>query len=319
MILGMTLIVPDCYSVYAQGTALSPVPPASQQTSSPPTAVQQASTTEQKAPPATAPQPAATPTAPKQQTNIEFFPWASAQGGFSENWLTGLAHFGLGLIGALVTVYLFLGEFLPSMGGKVQYEVIRQELEDQKKRQDAEITNRQKLSQALVGRNKFGDGEAAVIRARLRASDSLVRDFDHAIDRFEHQVTKERWRLFLIGFPMYILLGGFFAAAFALNAIQAFVIGFGWTAVADRLGLQKELDVKKQLTKDQISKVEAASIDEIKQLKEANAKLDGQLAVATALAQRATAEIAQSGRANPSPPSTPTPHTPPAGSTPRTP
>ena len=337
IVLGMTLTMPISDLSHAQGTSLPASPEKRQQLPSsttaaqqvpppPPQAGPQSVATQPPTPPSTA---AATPVqstnAPRSSespvsattgsSSIEFFPWASAPGGFSQNWETGLARFVLGLIGALFTVYLFLGEFLPSMGGKAEYEVKRQELEDQKKRRDAAVKNQERLGEALGSRNNFGTGEVQVIRTRIRASDGLIKEYDHAIDNLEREISAERWRLFLVGFPMYILLGGFFASAFAVNALQALVIGFGWTAVADRIGLQKQLEVKKQATKEEISKIEVASLEEIKQLKESNLKLENQLEAAAALARRATSELAQTGRTSQPQTNVGTPQTPPARAT----
>jgi hypothetical protein len=225
-------------------------------------------------------------------TETPVFPWLARPGGFAANWTTGLGHFVLGVVGALITVYLFLGEFLPSMGGKTLYELTRQELDDQKKRRDAAVIDREKLGQALSGRDKLPADEAAAIDVRLRASEGLLLGFDRHIRRLEREAGRERWRLFLLGFPMYVVLGGFFATAFALNTIQAVLIGFGWTAVADRIGMQKELAVKKQLTSEQINRVETASLEELKKLRESNQKLESQLMMARAVAERATAALA---------------------------
>lgn len=160
-----------------------------------------------------------------------------------------------------------------------------EELGELKKRRDAEITERQKLGQSLANRGASPRAKPSC-SAPARALDTLTRDFDQAIQRLGRDVAGERWRLFLIGFPMDVLLGGFFATALTVNAVQALAIGFGWTALADRIGLQRALDVKKQLTREQISRIESASIEELTQRREENRKLEGQLAAATALAQR---------------------------------
>jgi cell division protein FtsB len=182
------------------------------------------------------------------------FPWA--QGGALENWVQGLVRFLLGVIGALVTAYLFLGEFLPSMGGKVEVELQKNELDDLKKRRNDIL--------ALLEAHVKGDDKIST--ERVEAAKGLFLDFDTTIGRIEAEMTKERWRLFRIGFPIYVLLGGFFAAAFATNLLQALLIGFGWTAVADRFGLKKEQDVRKQKKDEQIDKLERQGIELNRQL-----------------------------------------------------
>ncbi len=209
----------------------------------------------------------------------EIFPWASKPGGFQSNWPEGLANFVLGMAGALVTVYLFLGDFLPSMGGKAEYELMKTELDDLKKRR----------GRTLVERERFAKGEVELTAERLAAEDSLTEDLDRTIDRLEAQVNRERWRLFLIGFPIYIVLGGFFAAAFALNFLQAVLIGFGWTAVADRIGLQKEIDVKRQLREDQVAKLESQALEsarDVARLQEDKRKLEVERDALTVAAAR---------------------------------
>ena len=243
--------------------------------------------------------PARPPASPATQTEAQFFPWVHASGGFDANWKTGLGRFLLGVVGSPVTVYLFLGEFLPSMGGKTEYDLTRNELEDQKKRRDLALVDREKLGKALSERDKIPPDEVAIVDIRLRASEGLLEGFDRQIGRLEQEAIRERWRLFLLGFPMYILLGGFFAAAFALNAVQAVLIGFGWTAVADRIGLQKELAVKKELTREQINRVETASLEEIKHLRESNEKMQNQLAAAKSVTERITSALVAARPANP--------------------
>ena len=138
---------------------------------------------------------------------------------------------------------------------------------------DAAITQRATLNQAVVDLTKPETVTPASIEAKIHASDGLLASLNATIERMEGEVSRERWRLFLLGFPIYLLLGGFFAAAFAQNFIQAVAVGFGWTAVADRFGLQKELATKKQLTTEQITHIEKASLETIQQLKDDNQRL----------------------------------------------
>jgi hypothetical protein len=186
----------------------------------------------------------------------DFFPWASKPGGFAGNWPEGLAHFGIGLAGALVTVYLFLGEFLPSMGGKAEYELMRHELSDLKKRKD----------RALTELERYAKGESALSAERREAEQHLSDDLEADIERLEHKITRERWRLLGLGIPMYLLLGGFFASALAVNPIQAMAIGFGWTAIADRFGLQKELQEKSKIGQDQLNRLESQALTAAKEV-----------------------------------------------------
>ncbi|MGI8519013.1 MAG: hypothetical protein ACR2MC_00130 [Actinomycetota bacterium] len=167
----------------------------------------------------------------------------------------GLGFGALGLMGALVTIYLFLGESLPSMGGKAEYESLRLELEDFKERRD----------KTLRAREKFARGEADdTPEDQLRAQDELSADYNATITRLESQLARERWRLYLIGFPVYLVLGAAFAVLFASNTLQAILVGFGWTALADRIGLKRELEVKREKKDRQIQELEEVASEQTK-------------------------------------------------------
>ena len=79
------------------------------------------------------------------------FSWAYAQGGFSGNWQVGLALGLAGAAGGLVSVYLFLGEFLPSMGSKGEYEAGRLDLEERRQRRDRLLELRDQHASGRLG------------------------------------------------------------------------------------------------------------------------------------------------------------------------
>lgn len=208
------------------------------------------------------PDTSATETPPAEQDEDEstpvLLPWVQ-EGGFEENWWQGLGYALLGFLGALVTIYLFLGESLPSMGGKADYESLRLELEDFKARRE----------KVLRGRESYARGETDDVSSdRLEMQNGLSDDYDTAITRLEGQLSRERWRLYLMGFPMYLILGGAFAVLFATNALQAILIGFGWTALADRLGLKRELEAKKEKKDKQIQELEDVATEQTKRAQE---------------------------------------------------
>ncbi len=217
------------------------------------------------------------------------FPWA--QGGFAKHWGDGLVRFLLGVAGALVTAYLFLGDFLPSMGGKVDYDLQRGILDDLKKRKEKTL--------ALL--ESYVQGGEAVPPERLEAAEQLSKDFETTITRMEASIAKDRWRLFRLGFPVYILLGGFFATAFATNLLQAILIGFGWTAVADRIGLNRELDARKAIKDDKVDTLEKQALEFQRKLIEANARVR-EAEAQKELATRAAAML-KTAPPPPSPPS----------------
>jgi len=189
---------------------------------------------------------AATGVASGTPTDVNLFGWASKPGGFSENWPEGIGLFGLGFFGALVTVYLFLGESLPSMGGKAEYGFMQAELTDLKKRRD----------RSFAVRERYASGDPTVSKVQWEAEGAVYEELASAISNLEDRASKERRRLFALGFPIYLVLGGFFAAAVAANPLQALVVGFGWTSIADRFGLRRELEVRGAAVKDQVTKLE---------------------------------------------------------------
>jgi hypothetical protein len=117
------------------------------------------------------------------------------------------------------------------MGGKAEYEEGKLELEDLVKQRDKQLELRE----------SFAGGKGTVTTGRLRASEALTNSLDAAITQKEAALSQQRRRLVAIGMPIYLILGGAFAVLLASNVLQALLIGFGWTAAADRLGLNKEL------------------------------------------------------------------------------
>ena len=206
------------------------------------------------APPDVSPTPVATvvttPTPVTTQIPIhisgQIFAWYFDPEG--PNILLGVVYFLLGCTGALVTVYLFLGEFLPSMGGKTEYRLTKIELEEFKKRREDALSARERFA---IGRNEPG-----FTMDHLMAEEKITEHLNQTIESLEKRLWRERWRLFMLGFPMYVLLGGFFALAFATNMLQAILVGFSWTAVAEYVGLQKEQAAEKAIRDKAIGEME---------------------------------------------------------------
>lgn len=157
---------------------------------------------------------------------------------YPDNWGQGGLYFLLGLAGALVTVYLFLGEMLPSMGGQVEYERTRITLEHYVEQREELINKRNEVALGRADEGLHAD-----------SLDKLSKDLNDITELLEKRLRSERWRLFALGFPIYLVLGGFFSAAFASNFLEALVIGFGWTLIADRLGLQRK-DAQLQILRE---------------------------------------------------------------------
>jgi hypothetical protein len=209
-----------------------------------------------------------------------FFPWSSDEG-FSSNFLSGLGLALLGVFGALVTIYLFLGEFLPSMGGKAEYEAIGLELEDLVNRRDKQLAPRERFTRDSHPMDTEQRDEAA----------KLTQDLNGIIQSKEKAAQKVKRELVAMGFPLYVLLGGAFAVLLASNAPQALLIGFGWTAVVDRFGLKRELGEKSR-------KRDSASVKLVEEANEAAltkaklAKAESERNEAMRVAATATAALA---------------------------
>jgi hypothetical protein len=193
-----------------------------------------------------------------------FLPWVDA-GGFSDNIGTALGFFALGLIGALVTIYLFLGEWLPSMGGKAQYETLLLEIDELKDRRDVLMSLRE----------DFTEGDEELSAERREEAKHLSDELEGEVETKTKRAETLHRRILAQGFLLYALLGGAFAVLFAETLMQALLIGFGWTAVADRLGLKREESEKATRRDQEIRKLQRGAEEgedakrELKALKQA--------------------------------------------------
>jgi RTX calcium-binding nonapeptide repeat (4 copies) len=202
------------------------------------------------------------------------------------DWTTGIVYFLLGMAGALVTTYLFLGEFLPSMGGKAQYEADEWDLKNKKESRDKLGEER-----GLLAR------ETPVNESKLRALESMSKDLSAEIDEAQRVHRSERWRLTALAIPVYVVLGGAFATAFATTLPQALLIGFGWVAVADRLGLKRETDARDDLRGKEIEKLEQdanQSTEEAVKLRDERQRLEGGLTEAAKQLEHLQQELEES-------------------------
>ena len=163
-------------------------------------------------------------------------PWLQKEGGFVTNWPEGLLYFVIGLLAAFVMIYLSAGELLPSMGSKAQLDIL-----------DAEVTSlKDRLDKVLKLREKGIESGSRFSETRTAALNSLSDDFESMINaRVKERSAEKRYAL-TVGLPLYALLGGAFATAFASTIPIAIFIGFAWTAVADRIGLRRETTVREE-------------------------------------------------------------------------
>jgi hypothetical protein len=259
---------------------------------------------------------------PDDPTRIAIFPWVTS-GGFDENWKEGLGLAALGLVGAIVLLFVSFGDFLPAMGGKADYLARKAELDELVEQRSAQFALRE----------KYVSGGAETTPEREAASAALTDDLETAIQQMQREVAHERNRLLWTGMVMYALLGAAFAVLFSSNALQALLIGFGWTAVAERLGLRSELADRsdnRQKAIEELREDAQRAVDDAEKARlaavaaEDRADKNAKLAVGLSGALRTEAEArkemeqqveAASGQAAPQTPPAPgsqTPQTPPA-------
>ncbi|MEK6225493.1 MAG: hypothetical protein AABM40_04275 [Chloroflexota bacterium] len=193
------------------------------------------------------------------------FGWASKPGGFGANWPEGLAYLVLGLVGALITLYVYAGDLLPSMGGGVRLALMQQDIDDFRRRRN----------QALDAITECAKAPGTCDAATVAGWTMLGNQSSTEIARVEAAQSAERRRLIAVAVPSYLVLGGFFAAALATTALQALFIGFGWTAIADRAGLKRGQDEAKKQRDQEVDTIVtrvAAQDAELQQLRAAGAK-----------------------------------------------
>ena len=225
--------------------------------------------------------------------NVELFGWAEAEGGFTDNWDTGLALALVGILGAAIAVFLVLGEPLPSAGSKAEYDLLGEELEEYQ----------QALARTFALREMALTGPGPVVPPeRLAQIDALTDDLSRQVENVRRARQQLRRMLIGLGVPLYLVIGAAIASAVADDLVQALVVGFGWTAVADRFGLRNELAVKKTQRSalaqafDEQRAAQAARATEAEA--EAN-ELRAQIATKDAMIATLTREIESSMKDNP--------------------
>ncbi len=186
-------------------------------------------------------------TADNSQTDIwaGFFPWAS-EGGFSDNLLAGLGLAALGAIGALILIFVFLGSYLPSMGGKAEYMALQVEISALTKRRD----------QMLASREGFVRNGTDLGTERRQEATKLTEDLGAVIKSKEDEASRKYRQVLWLGIPIYVVVGGVLAVLLATNALQALLIGFAWTSIADRMGLRREESEKESVKEENVAKFE---------------------------------------------------------------
>lgn len=140
------------------------------------------------------------------------FAWARTT---PPDWAGGALLAGLGLVGALVTMFGLIGGAVPGTAGQAKMDADANRLDRLYKRLE-ELTSAAKIDAGAVGA------------------------LENSINNLRDDLRAERWRQFGIAAALYSLLGAFFAAALAQDMLQALVIGAGWTVYMGNFGLKQD-------------------------------------------------------------------------------
>jgi hypothetical protein len=158
------------------------------------------------------------------------FTWATTS---PIDWDKGFLYAGLGLVGALVTVFSLVGGAVPGTSGFARIEAGLKRVEE-----------REKIIDKLIrDKRRYPD----VITAVEKATDNLRDD-----------LRADRRQQFAIAATLYAILGAFFATALAQDLLQALLIGAGWTAYLGAMGLKRDYAERKSIKDKATEELEAA-------------------------------------------------------------
>lgn len=176
-----------------------------------------------------------------------FFPWISLSNGFEADWAVGLVYAAIGIVGALVFIYFAFDEALPGMGGRTRVNDLEADLRELERQRKGVVDRRQELL-----------GAGSVDKDRLDGLDSLTKAYDEQVRVRQAEIAQARRMRLAAGIPLYVILGGVVASAFATNLLQAVIIGFGWTGVVQSIGLRQRTEEVKQASAKEIEDVQSA-------------------------------------------------------------
>ena len=148
---------------------------------------------------------------------MKFLTWTNSD---PDDWSTGGLFALLGLIGALTTVFGFIGGAIPGTAGKAKIDKDQADLDRCIKRIDELISG--------------DDIDPDVIHSIQQHANNLRDD-----------IRTEQWKQFWIAMILYAFLGAAFATMLADSYLQALIIGAGWTALIGTLGLKKDYQERK--------------------------------------------------------------------------
>jgi len=170
----------------------------------------------------------------------DLFSWAKTT---PIDWVRGGLYAGLGLIGALVTIFGLIGGAVPGTAGQAKIDSDSDRLERLSKRLEVLISNDKPDAESI----------------------SVI---EKTVNNFRDDLRAERWRQFLIATVFYAILGAFFSALLAKDILQALVIGAGWTSFVGTLGLKKDYEARKATKNASLEKTMTRAKELEKKLRE---------------------------------------------------
>jgi hypothetical protein len=178
-------------------------------------------------------------------TNIDILTWY-----YNGDYISGIILFLVGIIGGLVTLYFYIGNLLPNMGGSTRINDLETEssqlktrIEDLKKIWNKE---REDFNDMIEGNDKQGSSshplekKCAAQKMQLEEITKRIGQMENDLREKEQNIINEKNSMLRIGFILYALLGGAFSTLIATDALQGVIIGAGWTTFASTIGLKRQ-------------------------------------------------------------------------------
>jgi hypothetical protein len=193
-----------------------------------------------------------------------------------------LLYFVLGLVGALLTVYLARQVVIPEARPFIDIGPIEKEADDARGR-IADIQNQLVGARAMLTAQPIN---SYYLTRVVRALELSLRDEQSRLDRNQRRILLNQLTSRLLGFLFFILLGGVFASLFTglikislqtstgatlPEPFQAVVIGAGWTGLLSIFGIRgiqttaaASLDQMGKQSNERIDALQAALVGRIR-------------------------------------------------------
>ena len=147
------------------------------------------------------------------------------------DWSKGGILAGLGLVGALVTLFGLIGGVVPGTAGQARIDADSKRLEVMSTRLDELIAN-------------------------SASSPATIEAVKSAVNELRDDLRSEKWSQFAIAAFLYAILGASLAAILSDTFLQAIVIGAGWTGLVGSLGLKKDHAARDAIKDEALQKAE---------------------------------------------------------------